>query len=341
MAIVLFTPPYAEFQDDNGNPLNGGKVYTYLAGTLTPQATYTDQGGLTANANPVVLDSSGRASIWLDNSVSYKFVVKTSADVTIRTVDNVTPFNSSTGLAVLGNIAANTIVGNNTGSSTTPLALTVTQAKTMLGIGKPTIQNFTSSGTYTPTSGMSYCLMRVWGGGGGGGGSSGGGGGGGGAGGYSEEWVLAATVGASQTVTIGAGGTAGASAGGTGGTGGTTSVGSILQATGGLGGVGGTSATGGFLGGDGGVGSGGDLNLTGAPGGVATYAAFTSGFGGATTLGGNGRGKTLPSAANGSAAGESAVANSGSGGGGAYNNSSTNQAGGAGGSGFVQIIEWL
>jgi hypothetical protein len=86
MAIVNSTPPYAVFYDDNGNPLSGGKVYTYLAGTLTPRATYTDQGGLTANANPVILDSAGRADIWLDNSASYKFIVKTSGDVTVKKI---------------------------------------------------------------------------------------------------------------------------------------------------------------------------------------------------------------------------------------------------------------
>ena len=129
MAIVNSTPPYQQFYDDNGNPLSGGKIFTYTAGTLTPRATYTDQGGLTANSNPVILDSAGRADIWLDNSAAYKFIVKTSTDTTIRTVDNVTPFNTASGLSVLGNIAANTIVGNNTGASAAPTALTATQAQ--------------------------------------------------------------------------------------------------------------------------------------------------------------------------------------------------------------------
>lgn len=135
MAIVLSTPPFMCFFDDNGNPLNGGLVYTYLAATLTPQATYTDQGGLTQNANPVVLDSSGRASIWLDSTNSYKFIVKTSAGVTLSngTQDNIAPFSTASGLSILGNIAANTILGNNTGSSTSPLALTLLQSLTFLG----------------------------------------------------------------------------------------------------------------------------------------------------------------------------------------------------------------
>lgn len=75
--------------DSNGNPLAGGKLYTYQAGTTTPQATYTDSTGGTPNANPVILDADGEADVWLDTSLSYKFVLKDSTDATQWTVDNV------------------------------------------------------------------------------------------------------------------------------------------------------------------------------------------------------------------------------------------------------------
>jgi hypothetical protein len=75
--------------DANGNPLAGGKLYTYQSGTTTPQATYTDSGGGTPNANPVVLDANGEAAVWLDPELSYKFVLKDSNDVTQWTVDGV------------------------------------------------------------------------------------------------------------------------------------------------------------------------------------------------------------------------------------------------------------
>lgn len=75
--------------DNNGDPLDGGKLYTYTAGTTTPAATYSDVGLTVANANPIILDSAGRATIFLSPGASYKFALKTSADVAIWTVDNV------------------------------------------------------------------------------------------------------------------------------------------------------------------------------------------------------------------------------------------------------------
>ena len=82
-----------QFFDDNGDPLAGGKLYTYTAGTTTPKATYTDAGGATPNANPVILDSAGRAVIFIDGS--YKFRLETAASVLVREVDNVSAFTTS------------------------------------------------------------------------------------------------------------------------------------------------------------------------------------------------------------------------------------------------------
>lgn len=86
MTVALEAFP--AFYDNSGNPLSGGKVWTYEAGTSTPLATYTDRGGAVANANPVVLDSAGRASIWLQTNVAYKIRVDDSAGNVIATVDD-------------------------------------------------------------------------------------------------------------------------------------------------------------------------------------------------------------------------------------------------------------
>lgn len=80
-----------QFFDDNGDPLSGGKIYTYLAGTTTPLSTFTSRSGGVPNTNPIVLDAAGRTpeQIWSTEGVLYKYVVKTSDDVLIRTWDNI------------------------------------------------------------------------------------------------------------------------------------------------------------------------------------------------------------------------------------------------------------
>jgi len=95
MASVLLSP-YGngqQFFDDNGVPLAGGLIYTYQAGSSTPLVTYTDNGGNIANANPIVLDSSGRTpqQIWLLTGFSYKFVLQNADAVLIQTLDNIYP----------------------------------------------------------------------------------------------------------------------------------------------------------------------------------------------------------------------------------------------------------
>ena len=87
-----------QFFDNNGNPLSGGKIFTYAAGTTTNQATYTSATGVTAHTNPIILDAAGRVpggEIWLTDGLSYKFVIKTNLDVLIGTFDNIAGINSN------------------------------------------------------------------------------------------------------------------------------------------------------------------------------------------------------------------------------------------------------
>lgn len=91
--MATLTPSVKQqFFDANGDPLSGGKLYTYAAGTTTPLATYTDSGAGTPNTNPIVLNSRGEANVWL-GSAAYKFKLTTSAEVEIWTVDNVSTYN--------------------------------------------------------------------------------------------------------------------------------------------------------------------------------------------------------------------------------------------------------
>ena len=101
---TLTTPPKMQFVDSNGAPLVGGKLYTYAAGTTTPLATYTDYGGGTPNANPVILNSRGEASVWLGTAL-YKMALYSATDVLIWTVDNIGGVATLAALAALGGSA--------------------------------------------------------------------------------------------------------------------------------------------------------------------------------------------------------------------------------------------
>jgi hypothetical protein len=68
--------------------LAGGKLYSYVAGTTTLQATYADAEKVQINANPVVLDSSGQAKIFMD-ALQYKFVLQDANGVQQWSVDNI------------------------------------------------------------------------------------------------------------------------------------------------------------------------------------------------------------------------------------------------------------
>jgi hypothetical protein len=89
MSASLAAPPKLQFFDSNGNPLVGGKIYTYAAGTTTPLAAYTDSTGTTPASNPIILDSRGECTLWL-GAADYKIRLTTPADVQLWVVDNVT-----------------------------------------------------------------------------------------------------------------------------------------------------------------------------------------------------------------------------------------------------------
>jgi hypothetical protein len=121
---VLSPSPKAQFLDASGNPLVGGKVYTYVAGTTTPLATYTTGAGTVANTNPVILDSRGEANIWYSNGTSYKVVLTDSADALIWTVDNIVTigsmaFQNANAVAITGGTIGSgvTFNGNTTGTA--------------------------------------------------------------------------------------------------------------------------------------------------------------------------------------------------------------------------------
>ena len=108
--MSVYLSPFAgagwQFFNDNGDPLSGGLIYTYQAGTTTPAASYTSVSGMTANSNPIQLDAVGRLSneVWLTAGASYKFVLKTSDGSTIGTYDDIAGINDFS--ALLAQLAA-------------------------------------------------------------------------------------------------------------------------------------------------------------------------------------------------------------------------------------------
>jgi hypothetical protein len=116
--------------DNAGDIVPGGKLYSYAAGTTTPQNTYTSSALTTANPNPVILNAYGRAIVFCDLSLSYKFVLKNASNVTLWTVDNTVtalPSGSIT-LAMLANLAQDQFIGRVTASTGVPETATITAA---------------------------------------------------------------------------------------------------------------------------------------------------------------------------------------------------------------------
>jgi hypothetical protein len=275
---------------------NGGIFYSTATAGAILAGTATAGQMLQSGASTI---PSWSTSTYPSTNAINTLLYASSANVmsALSTANNGVLTTNSSGVPAITALGNNQFIATN--SAGTPAARSFSVVR----------QVFTSSGTYTPTTGMLYCDIEVVGGGGGSGGvsatsattisASGGGAGGG----YARKLVSAATIGASQTVTIGAGGTAGSAGANTGGTGGITSVGAIVLATGGGGGAG-TAAGSAISNANinsaaGGTGSGGDFNTTGGMGGCpfGFYLAgigspIINGQGGTTFFGGNYYGST-------------------------------------------------
>jgi hypothetical protein len=96
-------------------------LYTYIAGTTTLQATYTDATATTANTNPIILDSRGEANVWLGGAI-YKFVLKDADGALIWTVDYISAPTAAVSPVLSGNVTID--------SNTPSPALTITQTGT-------------------------------------------------------------------------------------------------------------------------------------------------------------------------------------------------------------------
>lgn len=81
--------PILHFDDINGRPLVGGKLYTYQANSSTPAPTYRNKSGTLLNENPISLDERGECEVWLVDGLRYKIVLVDSIGTRIWEADNV------------------------------------------------------------------------------------------------------------------------------------------------------------------------------------------------------------------------------------------------------------
>ena len=95
----LLTNINSQFIDSCGKPLSGGKVYTYEANTTTPKLTYADTNGQSPNTNPIILDESGRANIYLADG-AYRIRVLDRNEALIADTNKISRYVTNTELEV-------------------------------------------------------------------------------------------------------------------------------------------------------------------------------------------------------------------------------------------------
>ena len=137
--LSAFAGAGAQFFTDDNSVLSGGKIYTYAAGTTTPQTTYTSVIGVDTNANPIILDSGGRLpeDMWLSEGLLYRFVLTDANDVQIGEYDDIAGVNDIS----TESVAWATITGTPTtvaGYGITDALTTTAAAATYAPIASPT-----------------------------------------------------------------------------------------------------------------------------------------------------------------------------------------------------------
>lgn len=87
MTAIVMPTPKPQFLDANGDPLVGGKIYTYAAGTTTPKATYSDAAGTVPQTNPIILNALGEPPSAVFWTGSYQVIIRDALDNLIYSVD--------------------------------------------------------------------------------------------------------------------------------------------------------------------------------------------------------------------------------------------------------------
>jgi hypothetical protein len=166
-AAAISPMPMLQFFDNNGKPAAGFCLQTFASGSTTPQSAYLDSGGTPAT-NPIILDSAGRASVWLD-SRSYKFVLRAKTTgcaggggAVLWSVDNVT----NAGFALASALTSGRLAIGLTGAPATGTGGGIGTGNALLSA--------TLDGLYVSVNGAPPVALSGSGGGGGTGGAAGG-----------------------------------------------------------------------------------------------------------------------------------------------------------------------
>jgi hypothetical protein len=143
--LSAFAGAGAQFFDDNGTPLAGGKLYSYAAGTTTLLATYTTSAGTVANTNPIILNAGGRTpnEIWQATGILLKFVLYNSVNELIGTYDGIPSINDPFGI----NSQLSSIAGTN--------SITATATPTLTAYATGAIYSFIAANTNTGAATLS------------------------------------------------------------------------------------------------------------------------------------------------------------------------------------------
>ena len=122
----LSMSPYIQIIDDDGLPVGGAKIWTYISDSASPKETYVDFDSASPASNPIVCDAGGKANIWLGSGY-YRLVVTDAADNLIWTVDGV-GWGGDLGTSA---IVVSTLVGSS--SALKALEAAATEAVIVLG----------------------------------------------------------------------------------------------------------------------------------------------------------------------------------------------------------------
>lgn len=144
MAIRL-PDPQMQLGNNNMDPLTGGFMYTYEAGTTTPLATYQDADENAFNTNPVILNSAGRANVFWKTNQLYRVVVTDALGTQLYEVDDFGAAQGSSSGGFAGGFGAETSIASATtvdlGTVTSHFAL-ITGATTVSSFGTKATTDF-------------------------------------------------------------------------------------------------------------------------------------------------------------------------------------------------------